>query len=80
MPGCLRVAIPPRFNSVEDAELKLPELFEYSMKYDDVENLWHLFGKIVVGGKILDYHTCEYSKIRAIAYYYSVIPNLMVVH
>lgn len=73
-------AIPPRFNSAEDDRLELPKLFRYTLSYDDKNNLWHLYGKIVANGKLVNYQTSEYSKIRAIAFYHQALPDLRVVH
>jgi len=72
--------IPPRFNCADDDRLELPKLFRYRIKYDPTTKLFHLFGKRIINGVIVDWTTSEHSKIRAIAYYHSVIPDLRVVH
>jgi hypothetical protein len=81
MPGCLRVAIPPRFNSVEDARLKRPRLFDYTLRCDTsvLPNLWSAEGNVYMGGGIVYYISYGYSKVGAISHFLSKTPKMHVV-
>lgn len=72
--------IPPRFNSAYDERFKIPKLFEYKIKYDRVSFYWHIWGRRVIDGQIVEYHDFRRSRIEAIAFYKMVIPDFRIVH
>lgn len=81
MPGCMRMAIPERFNSVQDANLKTPKLFAYELWCDKsvLPNQWHIKGRAYIGGKVVPFASTAYSKGGAILYYFSKSPKMHIV-
>ena len=73
--------IPQRFNSVDDAMLKLPKLFEYKLWCDTSvsPNRWHVKGHAYINSKVVEFATAAYSKGGAVLYYLSKTPRMHIV-
>lgn len=74
--------IPPRFNSVEDARLKRPKLFDYVLRCDTSvsPHQWTASGNIYLNGKIVKYCAYGYSQAGAQLLFLSKTPKLSIVH
>lgn len=74
--------IPQRFNSVDDARLKRPKLFDYVLKCDTsvCPHQWTATGNIYLNGKIVKYCAYGFSKAGAQLLFLSKTPNMSIVH
>lgn len=73
--------IPQRFNSVDDANLKIPKLFEYELWCDTsvTPNRWHIKGHAYINCEVVPFSSVAYSKGGAVLYYLSKTPKMHIV-